>query len=143
MDLSAAVRGDEVAVRARPRLDGPAAPVALVARRAGDVRRARLQGSGRLFIGRIALPATGRWFVYIEAREGRRPVESWLPVKVGEDEATKRELGRFAYFSDRKSATAVKYAVGAAIYAFVLAFLAAVVVVARDARRQGKLPQAT
>lgn len=56
----------------------------LVARRGGEevsaplalVAPCRVEGS-------IAVPRSGRWFAYVETRNGAEPLEAWIPVVVG------------------------------------------------------------
>src|SRR6266851_1262234 len=59
-------------------------PGRLVARRGGEevsaplalVAPCRVEGS-------IAVSESGRWFAYVEARDGARPLEAWIPVVMG------------------------------------------------------------
>ena len=72
--------------------------------------------------------------VYVDARRASRPVEAWVPVKVGDGERQVRADQRFAYFSDRKSPTVAKCVIGTLLYAFIAAFLLVVIAVVRRAR---------
>ena len=132
-DLRARVDGDVVRIAGRPDLDGDAVPLGVTARRAGVVRRGPLERRRGSLVGRVALDQDGRWFVYLDVREGERTVETWLPVKVGESQKSFREPTRFAYYVERGSSSAVKVAAGVAIYAVIVALLIAIARLARSA----------
>jgi len=53
------------------------------------------------------------------------------PVKAGEGQRQFASRRRFAYIADRQPATAVKWAVGTIVYALVIAFLVAIVLLVR------------
>jgi hypothetical protein len=56
-------------------------PRRVVARRAGRIVTGTLTATGRChYAGQVHVPATGRWFVYVELRPPGFEVEAWLPV---------------------------------------------------------------
>jgi len=56
-------------------------PRRLLARRAGRIVTGALTATGHCrYAGQVHLPATGRWFVYVELRPAGFEVEAWLPV---------------------------------------------------------------
>jgi hypothetical protein len=56
-------------------------PRRVLARRARRTVTGELTASGQWrYAGRVHLPATGRWFVYVELRPPGFEVEAWLPV---------------------------------------------------------------
>jgi hypothetical protein len=56
-------------------------PRRLVARRAGRVVTSPLTATGHCrYAGQVQVPATGRWFVYVELRPPGFEVEAWLPL---------------------------------------------------------------
>lgn len=117
-----------VSVRAAPTLR----PRALAARRGGTTRRAPLASvaPGR-FEGRVELDEPGRWFVYVELRDGSgTPLEAWLPVEA-EGAETVRDPARFLYEAQRQDSSAVQWLAGALLYGLVAAFLAAVTLLVR------------
>lgn len=106
-------------------------PVALVARRAGTTVRSPLNRARCSLSGRLRVPSTGRWFVYVNFRRSESLVESWLPLEVTTGRSTMRNPHRFAYGVQRRPSTAVKTAVGAVLYTIVGAFLVALVLLVR------------
>jgi hypothetical protein len=115
-------------------------PRELVARRAGDVRRAPLGLTGCQVTGTLSL-SPGRWFVYVElvdaAGHHREPVtyESWLPVAA--DTQRLREI-RDLYEPTVKSAgtSAAQVFSGVVLYIIVAALLAASLRLARATGRR-------
>ena len=78
-------------------LDTPcvARPVDVVARRAGRTVRGPLAVAGSCrYTGSVTVPDGGRWFLYVEFRDGGRPVEAWLPIDAGTagDVSERRDL---------------------------------------------------
>jgi hypothetical protein len=56
-------------------------PRRLLARRAGQTVTGTLTATGHCrYAGHVRVPATGRWFVYVELRPPGFEVEAWLPV---------------------------------------------------------------
>jgi hypothetical protein len=56
-------------------------PRRLLARRAGQTITGTLTATGHCrYAGHVPVPATGRWFVYVELRPPGFEVEAWLPV---------------------------------------------------------------
>ncbi|HET7517509.1 MAG TPA: hypothetical protein VFN05_07420 [Actinomycetes bacterium] len=56
-------------------------PRRLLARRAGQTVTGTLTATGHCrYAGQVHVPATGRWFVYVELRPPGFEVEAWLPV---------------------------------------------------------------
>jgi hypothetical protein len=56
-------------------------PRRLLARRAGQTVTGTLTATGHCrYAGQVRVPATGRWFVYVELRPPGFEVEAWLPV---------------------------------------------------------------
>lgn len=108
----------------------------LVARRSGVAKRTAMQRSGCRYRGRLSVPQRGRWFVYAELSRGRATVESWIPVKVGEDQ-TVTEPERYAYVADAKAGGLSKAVLGAALYLLMLGTLGAVIVLVRAAPASG------
>ena len=116
-------------LRARPLRDPH-----VVARRAGDELRAPLRERGVRLLGAVTVPDDGRWFVYLRARSGGDTVESWLPVRVGE-QRTAFEPRRYAYRASTEGTTAAQVVAGAFLYAAMLALLFAVARLARLSSR--------
>lgn len=95
----------------------------LVARRAGEVFTAPLTVVAPCRVeGSIQVPVQGRWFAYIETREGSQPLEAWIPVVMGGPPA---EVERTAslYVPTRLSGSRLETASAAALYAFDVALL--------------------
>jgi len=71
-------------------------PRRVVARRAGDTisaaldRRATASGAACSFVGQITVPASGRWFTYVEFTLHGEAVEGWLPLAAGHDQTLTR-----------------------------------------------------
>ena len=119
-----AVDGDSTRVSGvlrGPLCDGAEAH-ALVARRAGETRRATLIKEGCMVSGSIVLPDRGRWFVYVELQRSGKRIESWIPVEAGGDQDLV-DGGRYAYVVDRAAGDAIKVALGVLLYAGMLALL--------------------
>jgi hypothetical protein len=63
---------------------GALTPGRVVARRAGRTITGALAAMGRCrYAGMVSVPATGRWFLYVELRQAGGGVEAWLPVDAG------------------------------------------------------------
>jgi hypothetical protein len=63
---------------------GTLTPARVVARRAGQTITGALAATGRCrYAGTVSVPATGRWFLYVELRDAGHMVEAWLPVDAG------------------------------------------------------------
>ena len=107
-------------------------PTAVVARRAGEVVRGPLSKDGCRLQGSLALPARGRWFVYVELTRSGRTVESWLPVDVGSGASRASARDRYAYFPPERSAGTAKTVAGALLYAAMLALLYATLLLVRS-----------
>jgi hypothetical protein len=115
-------------------------PRDLVARRAGEVRRAPLDLTGCQARGTLAL-SQGRWFVYVELvdatghHQGPVTYESWIPIAA--DTQRLRET-RDLYEPTVKSAgaSAAQVFSGIALYAIVAALLAAALRLARATGRR-------
>lgn len=142
LDLAALVRGERMQLRvtASGRECRALRPRGIVARRAGQVMRAPLRGSGCAFRGSLRLPESGRWFVYADLVRGGDAIESWLPVKRGAGEASFVRPDRFAYEVDRKQSSTIKWIAGGAMYALVLAFLFAIALMFRSVAGQRNTP---
>ena len=111
----------------------------IVARRAGNTLRAPLErDSCREFAGALEVSEDGRWFVYAELERAGETVESWLPLKVGHGAETVTDESRYAYTPPDTSSGAVKAVAGGLMYALMLGFAGAIVVlVRRHPRRAG------
>ena len=103
----------------------------LIARRAGEVRVGRLEGTHGRVIGRLELPTAGRWFVYLELTKAGRPVEAWLPVRVGQGDAVVGDQARFAYYPPDSSTSVPQIAAGVVLYGLVAALLGGVALAVR------------
>jgi len=57
-------------------------PLRVVARRAGRTLTAPLMATsaGCTFRGDLVVPSSGRWFTYVEFRDGGETIEAWLPL---------------------------------------------------------------
>ncbi|BBX88114.1 hypothetical protein OS122_27930 [Mycolicibacterium mucogenicum] len=59
-------------------------PIRLAARRAGQTFTGDLRQTGLCrYAGTVTVPGSGRWFTYVELREGDDNTEAWLPVDAG------------------------------------------------------------
>ncbi|MEJ7833938.1 MAG: hypothetical protein WKF79_13545, partial [Nocardioides sp.] len=90
--LSATLSGRQITVTATPAGHcEDLQPHQLVARRAGDTITGRLTRVGTTsdascsFVGKITVPADGRWFTYVEFTHDGESVEAWLPLDAGSD----------------------------------------------------------
>ena len=124
------------------RLQGPDGcrdlePVAVVARRAGESRRASLGNPAPCeYRGSVVVPDRGRWFVYAELRRADgRSVETWLPIAAGES-GRRDDANRSVYLPPQDEGSAAKRIAGVAMYAAFAALLAAVVFLHRRAQAQ-------
>ena len=136
-DLAVSVRGDRAFLEGDlPRETcGATRPVAVVARRAGEVERAPLSRDGCRVTGSVELPSRGRWFVYAEMLRGGDTIETWLPVTAGAGPQRVSEADRYAYVVPDDSAGVVKTITGVALYAAMLALLVATLALVRGAGR--------
>ena len=138
-DVTATASGYRLALDARLRPAGGCrtlAPVALVARRAGETLRAPLANpSPCTYRGELDVPARGRWFVYAELRrDDGRVVETWLPIVAATD-SRRHDPARSVYLAAGAGADATKTIAGVAMYGVVVALLVGVVALNRRARR--------
>ena len=95
----------------------------IVARRAEHRLVAPLEVSGCSFSGTLRVSERGRWFVYVELREGDRRIESWLPVETGDRQPVADDQ-RYAYIPTRAASSTVKYVGGGILYGIMAALLA-------------------
>ena len=97
----------------------PTEPVAIVARRAGSTARAPLAGAEPCRVsGSLIVPGAGRWFLYVELRDGERLVEAWLPVEA--DRRGTLTADRELYVPSGASSTSgAEVAAGAAVYGLI------------------------
>lgn len=123
--LTVAVRDQRASVVAHlPRRScANTAPVGLVGRRGGEVKRATLRRDGCRMTAAIDLPGRGRWFLYVQMRRDGRDLESWLPVSVGTGAPRISETARYAYSPREASGSAVKGIAGMVLYGAVFALL--------------------
>ena len=133
MRLDARVAGRTITLDARPRSGCEVEGAQLVARRAGDTHRARLDRTGCRFSGALEVDEDGRWFVYAELDRGGDTVESWLPVKVGERGGRFLEERRYAYVVEEQAGGVAKAIADVLLYLGVLGLLLAMVAVVRNA----------
>lgn len=114
------------------------APSRLVARRAGTIVSAPLQTEpGCVFLGRIAVPAEGRWFVYVELLSSGQTLEAWVAVNAGR---TAHIAERREFYVPARAGTAdrpLQVAAGAVLYLLGLSLLVAA---ARVVRAAGATP---
>jgi hypothetical protein len=103
----------------------------LVARRAGEVLRAPLAGDRCRYVGTIEVTERGRWFLYVELRDGENVTESWLPVRAGDGTRRVVDDRRYAYEPRTRETDTVETIAAVVLYLLVIAFLAAVVALAR------------
>lgn len=104
----------------------------VVARRAGQELRAPLRLRGCSFQGTVGLGSRGRWFIYADLRDGRRRVESWLPVHNTADGERVVETARYAYEPRKaRSSSLFKYVGGTVLYTGMAALLLTTLVVLR------------
>lgn len=80
----------------------------------------------------LSVPQRGRWFVYAELKRSKATVESWIPVKVGDDQMVS-DPERYAYVADATTGGLAKTVIGGALYLLMLATLAAMIVLVRRA----------
>jgi hypothetical protein len=129
-DLVARVAGESARLTVRPGHCRDTAPVRLVARRAGEELAAPLTRARECeFRGRIEFPDRGRWFVYAELRHEDELVETWLPLQSDGDEV-RREEGRSVYVPPDVDDPPIKTVAGILVYAFLLAVVAAIPIIA-------------
>ena len=119
---------------------GSTEPVAVVARRAGEVRRGALIKDGCELAGSLEIPDRGRWFIYAEMRRQGQLVESWLPVSVAAGEGRSVQSGRYAYFPPERSDSTAKIVAGTLLYAGMLALIYATFALVRGSRRAQARP---
>ncbi len=113
----------------------------VVARRAGQEVRAPLRLHGCSFEGSVALASRGRWFIYVELRDGSRRVESWLPVHNTAEGERIAEAARYAYEARKPgSSSLLKYVAGGLLYAAMGGLLLATIAVLRSRPTGGVEP---
>lgn len=112
-------------------------PVRLVARRAGETLAAPLRKTSACRLdGRIGLPEPGRWFVYLELKDGSgRPLEAWLPVLAGTDRETSQRVTPL-YRPNTRPTSWAKVLAGGFLYLVAGGLLAATLVAFR---RRGRI----
>ena len=110
---------------------------ALVARRGGRAIRTPARRRGCLVLGRVRVDEPGRWFIYVDLHRDGRPIQTWVPVKVGTSRVTVDEAGRFAYEPRHASATWMKDGAGVVLYGAMLALLVAMARLAGRGRPAG------
>lgn len=108
---------------------------AIVARRAGQVRKAPMEGESCRFTGELRLEERGRWFLYAEFHRRAETVESWLPVKV--DGGPRRFVAarRYAYLREDRGTSLVQALAAGALYGLIIGFAASVIVLVRRTAR--------
>jgi len=111
-------------------------PVAVVARRAGEVVRAPLADAGCRFQGVVELPDEGRWFIYAEMRREGQALETWLPISVGSGPSEVAEEDRYVYEPPDSAGGAGETIASIAIYGGVWALLHAALALVRGSRRE-------
>lgn len=110
----------------RTRGCGSVRPRRLRARRAGQVVTAGLVRSGPCrATGTVRLRDNGRWFLYAEFERSGKPLETWIPVTIG-DPSEARDSDRLLYAPRAKATTAPKVAAGVVVYALMLVVMAVV-----------------
>ena len=101
-------------------------PGRVVARRAGETTRGPLRDAGTCgFVGEVALPDRGRWFVYAEFEHAGRAAETWLAVHADGGE-TVTDPSRSVYEPPAVSDPPVKVLAGVLIYAILLGTMAGI-----------------
>lgn len=132
---AARTHGSRVIVRAAAPLLCQGAPASFVARRGGRrISAPAVPGAASCARrGTLTLPDAGRWFVYLQAHDRSGPVESWIDVSAGSRQRT--VLTREAYRPKHRSASVLKWGVGALLYAAIAALL---ITFARLARTPGE-----
>lgn len=113
----------------------------LVARRAGTTVTTPVTMVGCRYTGRLELPDRGRWFIYVDLQRGDQRIESWLPVKLEADQKVFQARNRYAYYATATSGGVAETVGGIFVYAVALAFLTALVALARRERLTRPQPQ--
>ena len=92
------------------------APVRAVARRAGQEVEAPLERDNAChFEATLMLSTPGRWFVYVEFRDGDgRSLEAWMPLESGERHTQSRETQ--LYVPPAQGSAPAQVAAGAVLY---------------------------
>lgn len=103
----------------------------LLARRAGEERSGPLVQSRGTVSGRVELSSSGRWFVYLEMSRAGRPVEAWLPVRVGDGGPAVEDRSRFSYYVERGGSSTVQVVSSVILYGLVAALLGSLVLIVR------------
>ena len=85
VELTAVVDGRQVIMTASPAEHcDDLRPLRIVARRAGEKVSTPLQADEKCsFSASVTVPATGRWFIYVEFEHDDETLEAWLPVAAG------------------------------------------------------------
>ena len=123
-------------------------PERLVARRAGEVitatldRRANADLASCSFVGRITVPASGRWFTYAEFTLHGAAVEGWLPLTAGQDQTLTRTRQLYRPAGDGRGIEASQVVFGGLIYLAGAGLLALGFSAAKGTRRLARRPKA-
>jgi hypothetical protein len=125
--LRLTAQGGDIAVEAElPAAScGSTEAVAVVARRAGREVAGLLRKRGCRLDGAVTVDGRGRWFVYAQMRRDGEPLESWLPISIGEGASRAAEEDRYTYVPPQRSSSVIKVAGGVVLYGLMLALLIA------------------
>ena len=105
-------------------------PRRLLARRAGQTVTGTLTATGRCrYAGQVHVPATGRWFLYVELQPRGFEVEAWLPVDASSANrlVQHRQLYLPAGSTDAAGLPGGEVAAGIALYALGALMLALII----------------
>lgn len=124
MELNLEAEGKQVAVTARALGEAcdPQRDAQLVARRGGQSLRFPMQARGCRYEGTAEVTEEGRWFIYVELRGPQDTIESWLPMKVGQEERVS-EVRRYAYHAEDAGTPLLEWIAGIALYGVMLVLL--------------------
>jgi hypothetical protein len=118
-------------------------PRRVVARRAGRIVTGALTATGHCrYAGRVHVPATGRWFVYVELRPPVFDVEAWLPVDASSANrlVTRRQLYLATGRTRGAGLPGSEVAAGIVLYALGTILLALIVRQVRNLPRTRRAP---
>ena len=105
-------------------------PRRLLARRAGQIVTGALTATGHCrYAGQVHVPATGRWFVYVELQPRGFEVEAWLPVDASSANrlVARRQLYLPAGRADAAGLPGSEVAAGIILYALGALLLALII----------------